>query len=136
VLDSSQSLFDRPRQTSIRSVQTDLKLRLGIGVGLVNLIPWQASCRWYPRVNLIEGRRQLLSFLQQQTVISLQVCWAHDLSFVGGNLAYDSAFYTQGNPVSATRVRSARHGTSQSWNNVQTFKLPAAQPHPFVSTDR
>jgi hypothetical protein len=46
-------------------------------------------------------------FLQQQSVVSPQVGWAHDPSSVGGNLAYGPAFYTHTNPVSATRVRIA-----------------------------
>jgi hypothetical protein len=40
-------------------------------------------------------------FLQQQTVKSLQVCWAHGRPFMGGNPACDSAFYTHANPVAA-----------------------------------
>ncbi len=38
LLDPPQRLFDCPCQTPISSVQVDLKLRFGIGVGLVNQI--------------------------------------------------------------------------------------------------
>jgi hypothetical protein len=38
LLDPSQRLFDRPRQTPISSVQTDLKLRFLVGVRLLNEI--------------------------------------------------------------------------------------------------
>jgi len=94
-------------------VQADLKRRIGIGVGLVNHISLQAPCRWHSGVSLTQGRRQLMLFLQQQTVVSLKVCRAHDLSSVEGNLAYGSAFYTHSNPVSATRVRIAAASFAQ-----------------------
>jgi hypothetical protein len=86
LLDPSQGLIDRPRQTSISPVQTDLKLGLCIGVGLVNHISRQAACRWHTGVTLTQGRRQLVLFLQQQTVKSLEVCGVHDPSSVGGTL--------------------------------------------------
>jgi hypothetical protein len=38
LLDPSQCLFDRPRQTPVSSVQTDLKLRFLVGVRLLNEI--------------------------------------------------------------------------------------------------
>jgi 4a-hydroxytetrahydrobiopterin dehydratase len=57
-------------------------------------------------VSLTRGRRQLTLFLQQQSVVSLQVGWAHDQSSEGGNLAYGPAFYTHTNPVSATPTLS------------------------------
>jgi hypothetical protein len=99
LLDPSQRLFDRPRQTPISSVQSDLKLRLGIGGGLVYHISRQAPCRWHPGVSLARGRRQLTLFLQQQFVVAPQVVWAHDPPSLSGNLAYGSAFYTHTNPV-------------------------------------
>src|SRR5260370_21978880 len=63
--------------------------------------PSKASCCRHPRLRLTQGRRQLTLFLQQQSVVSPQVGWAHDPSSVGGNLAYGSEFYTCSNPVSA-----------------------------------
>src|SRR5258708_11538843 len=50
--------------------------------------PSKASCCRHPRLRLAQGRRDLTLFLQQQSVVSPQVGWAHDLSSVGGNLAY------------------------------------------------
>jgi Thiamine pyrophosphate enzyme, C-terminal TPP binding domain len=108
LFDPSQRLFDCPRQTPISSVQTNLKLGLGIGVGLVNHISPQAPCRWHPGKRLTQGRRQLTLFLQQQSVVSLQVVWAHDPPSLGGNLAYDSAFYTRTNPVGLKKPSFAK----------------------------
>jgi hypothetical protein len=91
LFDPSQRLFDCPRQTPISPVQTDLKLRLSIGVGLVNHISQPAPCRRHAGVSFTWGRRQLTLFLQQQSVVSLQVVWAHDPSALGGGLTYGSA---------------------------------------------
>ncbi len=63
LLDPRQRVFDRPRQTPISLVQADLKLRLGIGVGLVNHISRQAPCRWHPGVSRTQDRPQVMSFL-------------------------------------------------------------------------
>jgi hypothetical protein len=94
-------------------MQVNLQLRFLVGIGLINEITLPTTCRWYPELSRAQGRRHPTLFLQQQSVVSRQVGWVHDLSSVGGNLAYGPAFYTHTNPVSATRVRIVGFGTSQ-----------------------
>jgi hypothetical protein len=68
-------------------MQVNLQLRFLVGIGLVNEITLPTTCRWHQGVSLTQGRRQLTLFLQQQSVVSPQVGWFHDLSSVVGNFA-------------------------------------------------
>jgi hypothetical protein len=64
LFDPIQCLFDRSQETAIGSVQADLKLRLGIGVGLVNQITIPASCCRYRGSSVALGSKQPASLLQ------------------------------------------------------------------------
>jgi hypothetical protein len=113
LLDPNECLFDCSCKTPLSLMQVNLQLRFLVGIRLVNEIALQASRCRHPGLSLAQGRRHLTPFLQQQSVVSPQVGWVHNLFSVGGNLAYGPAFYTHTNPVSATRVRIAGLGTSQ-----------------------
>jgi hypothetical protein len=54
-------------------VQADLKLRFGIGVGLVNHITLPATRCWHSGLSFAQGRRQLTPLLQQQSLEMRQI---------------------------------------------------------------
>ena len=71
LLDPTQRLFARPRQTQIALMQPDLKLCFNIGTGLVHKIALPAPCSRY-RGGRFEGRsRQFLPLGMEQSFVSL-----------------------------------------------------------------
>jgi hypothetical protein len=87
LLDPNKCLFDCSCKPPLSLMQVNLQLRFLVGIGLVNEITLPTTCRWHRRVSLTRGRRQLTLFLQQQSMVSPQVGWVHDLSSVRGNFA-------------------------------------------------
>jgi len=79
--DASDCLFDCSQETTVCLVQADLKLRLLIGIRLLNEIALQATCGWYPGSGVALDRRQFALLLQQQFFVSLEISRAcHRLS--------------------------------------------------------
>ena len=62
--DAIQCLFDRSQETPIGLMQADLKLRLGIGVGLVNQITLPASSCRHPSLSVALGSTQAAPLFQ------------------------------------------------------------------------
>src|SRR6266851_9812036 len=75
-----------------------------------------SPCRWHPGLSRAQGRRHLTLFLQQQIAVSLQIGWAHDLSSVGGNLAY-------GPDSTPTRTPCPQHASV--WKSLLTSYPPS-----------
>jgi hypothetical protein len=63
--DPSQCLFDRSQEAAIGSVQADLKLCFGLGIGLVNKVSMWAACFQYGSYPFSPGSRQLPPLGQQ-----------------------------------------------------------------------
>src|SRR5216684_4840536 len=101
LLDPNECFFDCSCKTPLSLMQVNVQLRFLVGIGLINEITLPTTCRWHPGLSRAQGGRRPTLFLQQQSVVSPQVGWVHDLSSVGGNLAYGPEFYTCSNPVSA-----------------------------------
>jgi len=97
VSDPRQCLFYRAHETTVGLMQPDLKLRFKVGIGLVNEISLWATRCWHPSLSVALSGRQLALFLQQQSVVSLQVGWAHEGSLWVRRCLWPG-FYTHTNP--------------------------------------
>jgi hypothetical protein len=65
LLDPSQRLFNHSQETTIGLMQADLKLRFGIGIGLVNEISLEAPSSWQRSHSFRLGGGQLALLGQQ-----------------------------------------------------------------------
>ena len=71
LLDPTQRLFDRSRQTQIGLMQADLKLCFNIGTGLVHKIALPAPCSRYRGERFEGGCGQLSPLGKEQSLVSL-----------------------------------------------------------------
>jgi hypothetical protein len=55
----NERLLDSSKKAPIGLMQANLKLRFGIGVGLVHKVPFEISSRWHEAVNIGMRGRQL-----------------------------------------------------------------------------
>jgi hypothetical protein len=62
-------------------MQSDLKLRFGISIGLIDLITFPASCRRDPAFSFDTVDRQFAPFFEQRPFVSIQLSSIHFPSY-------------------------------------------------------
>ena len=78
-------------------MQSDLKLRFGISIGLIDLITFPASCRRDPTFRFDTVDRQFAPFFEQRPFVSMQLSSIHFPSYMGHEwkkLSREATFYT------------------------------------------
>src|SRR5258708_21192496 len=96
---------------------------------LINEIALEASCCWHSCSIVALCRRQHTPFLQQESLVSLQIGWAHGRSSVGGDPPSGGILHPHEPYVRNPRSSRPRHGlplaSGQNMHSLPWGRAPA-----------